>query len=145
MHEVTFARSGGMPSVARFDGALRLVVVGGADPLHGLRQFTVPMRERHESVLRASLPRHLQLYSALLPICDGAGTRGPWDEGKAAALLDPVLLGTRDEVDALFARIRWDRRLLLAHGASPSLLGRGRVVEATMSATEHPDWSRVAR
>ncbi|MEV4774185.1 DUF6357 family protein [Microbacterium sp. LTA6] len=145
MREVVFTRSNWMPSVVTVDGVLRLVVVGGADALHGPREFTVPISEECGGVLRDSLARHLLLHSALLPLCDAAGIRRPWDEGAAAALLVPVLLGTHDEVDALFARIRWNRRLLLAHGASLSLLDQGRVVEATMSAKERADWSRVPR
>lgn len=145
MREVVFTRSNWMPSVVMLDGVLRLEVLGGADALHDAREFTVPIGEEHGRVVRDSLPRHLQLHSALLPLCYAAGTRRPWDEGAAAGLLDPVLLGTREEVDALFARIRWDRRLLLAHGASVSLLDRGRVVEATLSAKERADWSRVPR
>lgn len=145
MREFVFTRSNWMPSVMMLDGVLRLLVIGGADALHDPREFTVPISEEHGRVLRDSLPRHLQLHCALLPLCYDAGTRRPWDEGAAAALLDPVRLGTPDEVDALFARIRWDRRLILAHGASRSLLGRGRVAEATQSATESADWSRVPR
>lgn len=145
MREVVFTRSNWMPAVVRFEGALRLEVVGGADALHDPREFSVPIREEHRQVLQESLPRHLLLHSALLPLCYAAGTRGPWDEEAATALLDPVLLGTDEEVDRLFARIRGDRRLLIVHGANPSLLARGRVVDATRSVSERADWSRVPR
>lgn len=145
MREVVFTRLNWMPSVVMVEGALLLEVVGGADALHDPREFTVPIREEHQGVLQESLPRHLLLHSALLPLCYAAGTRGPWDEEAAAALLDPVLLGTDDEVDTLFARIRGDRRLLIAHGANPSLLDRGRVIDATRSVRDRADWSRVPR
>ncbi|MFD6069832.1 DUF6357 family protein [Amycolatopsis lurida] len=37
------------------------------------------------------------LWSAILPLCEAAGIRGPLDESAAVALLDPILLGEPDD------------------------------------------------
>lgn len=126
MGETILDRGTWMPTVESRDGALQLTVIGGSDALHDPRSFSVPIRVEHVEVMRDSLSRHLQLYSVLLPICYAAGTRNPWDETAAAALLDRILFGSRDEVDALFARTRWNRRILLAHGADTGLVDQGR-------------------
>lgn len=146
MSEVVFARENGwMPRVIRQDGALRLDIVGGAGPLHDPREFSIPVSEAHLEGIRDDLTRHLLLWSAILPLCDAAGTRGPLDEHAAVALLDPILLGTPVEVETLFRTIRWDKRQLVAHGADVARLERGDVVTATRSATVTSDWDRVKR
>jgi hypothetical protein len=79
----------------------------------------------------------------MLPLCDAAGIRGPWDDGAAAALLDPVLLGTPQEVDAALREVRVDRRALIAHHASLTALDRRDYVEAMRAGTVAADWARV--
>lgn len=143
MTTVRFTRDTWMPQVVEVDGALRLDVVGGADGNHDPREFTVPLREDHLEVLRTSLPRHLLLYAAMLPLCDAAGTRGDWDEQAAAALLDPVLHGTPAQVDAALRAVRVNHRTLVAHGASIPELDRRQYVDAVESATASTDWARV--
>ncbi|NYV74969.1 hypothetical protein HW445_11700 [Streptomyces sp. UH6] len=145
MSEVVFTRQNWFPRAVREDGDLLLEVVGGADALHDPRTFTVPVVEEHVTALRNSLSRHLLLYSAFLPLCHAAGSSGPLDERAAAALLDAVLFGSQEEVDALFGRIRWDRPCLIAHGASVKLLARGKVFAAAQSATPTSNWDRVRR
>lgn len=81
-----------MPSVITEGGSLLLDVIGGADALHDFRRFTVPLREDHLDALRSSLRRRLLLHAALLPLCDDAGIRGPWDE--RAALLSAGASGS---------------------------------------------------
>jgi len=131
--------------VLEIDGTLLLEVVGGADALHDPRSFTVPIREAHLDALRESLRRHVLLRGVLLPLCDAAGIGGPWDEGAAAALLDPVLLGAPTEVDIALRQGRVDRRVLIAHHASMTLLKQRRYYEAMQSATATTDWARVRR
>lgn len=146
MHEVEFAREDGwMPRVLRQDGGLVLGVVGGAGPLHDPREFGIPIGEAHLAVLRADLARHLILWSALMPLCDAAGTGGPIDDAAATALIDAILLGSPGEVDALLSSVRWDRRVLVAPGANTDLLDRGRVVAALRKATETADRDRAER
>ncbi|GAA3763860.1 DUF6357 family protein [Micromonospora maritima] len=142
--DVVFTRgSGWMPTVIREDGELRLMLAAGADANHEPRTFTFPIGEAHLAVIREDLARHLLLWSAVLPLCDAAGTRGRLDEDAAVALLDPVLLSAPADVDALFRRIRWDRSRLVAHGADIALLERGRVCEAMRTATEVPNEKRA--
>ncbi|MFI6822113.1 DUF6357 family protein [Micromonospora sp. NPDC050187] len=144
MTEIVFTRSSGwIPSVIREDGELKLMLAAGADANHEPRTFTFPIGEAHLAVIREDLPRHLLLWSAVLPLCDAAGTRGWLDENAAVALLDPVLLSSPVDVNALFRRIRWDRSRLVAHGADIDLLERGQVCEAMRAATEGPDEKRV--
>jgi hypothetical protein len=145
MPTTVFSRDTWMPSVIEEDGVLLLEVVGGADALHDPRVFTVPLREEHLRVLRDSLRRHVLLQGALLPLCYAAGIRGDWDEEAAASLLDPVLLGTPQEVDDALRGVRVDRRTLIAHRASIPLLDRRRYYEAAQSATETTDWARVRK
>ncbi|MFT4233052.1 MAG: DUF6357 family protein [Leucobacter sp.] len=141
---VEFARaSGWIPRVLRRDGRLVLEVIGGADALHDPRTFVLPIGERHLAALRGSLPKHLTLWSALIPLCREAGTRDPLDARAAEELLDPVLLAPADEVDELLAGIAWDRALLVAHGADIELLDRGRIIEALACAGEQANWSRA--
>ncbi|MFI0793721.1 DUF6357 family protein [Micromonospora rubida] len=138
MREIVFTRSssGWIPNVIREDGELKLMLAAGADANHEPRTFTFPIGEAHLAVIREDLARHLLLWSAVLPLCDAAGTRGWLDENAAVALLDPVVLSSPADVDALFRRIRWDRSRLVAHGANIDLLERGRVCEAMRAATE---------
>ncbi|MFJ3590698.1 DUF6357 family protein [Streptomyces sp. NPDC090231] len=144
MREIVFTRqSGWIPNVIREDGELKLMLGAGADANHEPRTFTFPIGEAHLAVIQEDLARHLLLWSAVLPLCDAAGTRGRLDEKAAVTLLDPVLLSTPADVDALFRRIRWDRSRLIAHGADIELLGRGQVCAAMRAATETPNEKRA--
>ncbi|MFD6414852.1 DUF6357 family protein [Streptomyces sp. NPDC060194] len=144
MTETVFSRgSGWIPTVVREDGELRLMLGAGADANHDPRTFTLPLEAVHLAAIRDDLTRHLLLWSALLPLCDAAGTRGPLDEDAAVALLDPVLLAPAPDVDALFGRIPWDRSRLVAHGADIRLLERGELCAALRSATETPNAQRA--
>ncbi|PZF98622.1 CchlT [Micromonospora endophytica] len=129
----------------REDGELKLMLAAGADANHEPRVFTVPISEAHLAVIREDLARHLLLWSAILPLCDAAGTRGGLDENAAVALLDPILLSSPADVDTLFRRIPWDRSRLVAHGADLDLLERGQVCEAMRAATEGADEKRAEK
>ncbi|MFD3920545.1 DUF6357 family protein [Streptomyces sp. NPDC058595] len=143
MRDIVFRReSGWIPNVVREDGELKLVLGAGADANHEPRTFTFSIGEAHLAVIREDLARHLLLWSAVLPLCDDAGTRGRLDENAAGALLDPILLSTPEDVDALFRRIRWDKGRLIAHGADIDLLERGQVCAAMRAATETSDERR---
>ncbi|KIX76921.1 CchlT, partial [Streptomyces sp. MBRL 10] len=144
--EVVFTRGiGWIPNVIREDGELKLMLGAGADANHDPRTFTFPIGEAHLAVIRTDLARHLLLWSAVLPLCDDAGTRGPLDEDAAVALLDPILLSPPADVDSFFRHTRWDRSRLVAHGADTGLLGRGRILAAMRSATETSDGKRARR
>ncbi|MEV4940690.1 DUF6357 family protein [Streptomyces zaomyceticus] len=144
MRDIVFARySGWIPSVIREDGELKLMLGAGADANHDPRTFTFPVGEDHLGVIQEDLARHLLLWSAVLPLCDAAGTRGRLDEDAAVALLDPILLAAPADVDTLFQRIPWDRSRLVAHGADIGLLERGRVCAAMRTATETPNEKRA--
>ncbi|MGW6005979.1 DUF6357 family protein [Oerskovia enterophila] len=144
MSDVVFTRaSGWIPTVIRENGDLRLRLAARADANHDPRTFTFPIGEAHLAVVREDLARHLLLWSAVLPLCDAAGTRGRLDEDAAVALLDPVLLSPSVDVDALFERIPWDRSRLVAHGADIDLLERGQVCASMRAATETPDGRRA--
>ncbi|MFI5642510.1 DUF6357 family protein [Streptomyces goshikiensis] len=156
MRDIVFTRqSGWIPSVVREDGELKLMLGAGADANHEPRTFTFSISEAHLAVIREDLARHLLLWSAVLPLCDAAGTRGRLDESAAVALLDPILLAAPADVDALFRRIPWDKGRLIAHGADIGLLERGRICAAMRTATEtsngqraqeyHADRRRAAR
>ncbi|QNP61674.1 DUF6357 family protein [Streptomyces genisteinicus] len=146
MRDTVFTRrSGWIPNVVSEDGVLKLMLGAGADANHEPRTFTFPITEAHLAVIREDLARHLLLWSAVLPLCDDAGTRGALDEGAAVALLDPVLLSPPADVDALFGGIRWDRSRLVAHGARIELLDRGQVCAAMQAATETPDQQRAQK
>jgi len=145
MATTVFSRGTWMPRAIEEDGALRLEVVGGADALHDPRLFTVPLREEHLTALRDSLRRHVLLQAVLLPLCYEAGIRGDWDEQAAAALLDPILLSSPEEVDATMRGLHVDRRSLVAHRASIPLLTRRRYFDAAQSVTESTDWARVRK
>ncbi|MFF3721226.1 DUF6357 family protein [Streptomyces erythrochromogenes] len=144
MRDIVFTRrSGWIPNVIREDGELKLMLGAGADANHDPRTFTFPIGEAHLAVIREDLARHLLLWAAVLPLCDAAGTAGRLDEDAAVALLDPVLLSSPADVDALFRRIRWDRSRLIAHGADIGLLQRGQVCAAMRAATETPNEKRA--
>ncbi|WP_432006932.1 DUF6357 family protein [Streptomyces parvus] len=144
MRDIVFTRrSGWIPNVIREDGGLKLMLGAGADANHEPRTFTFPIGEAHLAVIQEDLARHLLLWSAVLPLCDAAGTRGELDENAAVALLDPVLLAAPADVDALFRRIAWDRGRLIAHGADIGLLERGQVCAAMRTATEASDGKRA--
>ncbi|MGW7431661.1 DUF6357 family protein [Streptomyces sp. NPDC054861] len=144
MRDVVFTRrSGWIPNVIREDGELKLMLGAGADANHEPRTFTFPISEAHLRVIREDLARHLLLWSAVLPLCDAAGTRGRLDENAAVALLDPILLAAPADVDALFRRIGWDRSRLVAHGADIALLERGQVCAAMRTATETSEGKRA--
>ncbi|MGW6857542.1 DUF6357 family protein [Streptomyces xanthophaeus] len=144
MKDIVFTRqSGWIPTVIREDGELKLMLGAGADANHEPRTFTFLISEAHLAVIWEDLARHLLLWSAVLPLCDAAGTRGRLDEDAAVALLDPILLGAPADVDALFQRIRWDRSRLIAHGADIGLLERGRVCAAMRAATETSNEKRA--
>ncbi|MGW1813784.1 DUF6357 family protein [Streptomyces sp. NPDC002125] len=146
MRDIVFTRrSGWIPNVIREDGELKLMLGAGADANHEPRTFTFPIRDAHLAVIQEDLGRHLLLWSAVLPLCDAAGTRGRLDENAAAALLDPVLLSAPADVDALFRRIPWDRSRLIAHGADIDLLERGQVCAAMRAATETSDGKRAQK
>ncbi|MFD0306720.1 DUF6357 family protein [Streptomyces sp. NPDC127119] len=144
MSDIVFTRaSGWIPSVIREDGELKLSLGAGADANHEPRTFTFSIGEAHLAVIQEDLARHLLLWSAVLPLCDAAGTRGRLDENAAAALLDPILLAEPADVDALFQHIRWDRSRLIAHGADIGLLERGQVYAAMRAATETSNGKRA--
>ncbi|MEW1756856.1 DUF6357 family protein [Streptomyces cyaneofuscatus] len=144
MSDIVFTRrSGWIPNVIREDGELKLMLGAGADANHDPRTFTFPIGEAHLAVIQEDLARHLLLWSAVLPLCDAAGTRGSLDENAAVALLDPILLSAPADVDALFRRIPWDRGRLIAHGAGIDLLERGQVCAALRTATETSDGKRA--
>ncbi|MDQ0988604.1 DUF6357 family protein [Streptomyces sp. V2I9] len=144
MRDIVFTRrSGWIPNVVREDGELKLMLAAGADANHDPRTFTFPIGEAHREVIQEDLARHLLLWSAVLPLCDAAGSRGRLDENAATALLDPILLAAPADVDALFRSIRWDRGRLVAHGADTDLLDRGQVCAAMSTATETADVRRA--
>ncbi|WP_327121063.1 DUF6357 family protein [Streptomyces sp. NBC_01341] len=144
MRDIVFTRrSGWIPNVIREDGELKLMLGAGADANHAPRTFMFSIEEAHLAVIREDLARHLLLWSAVLPLCDAAGTRGRLDEGAAVALLDPILLSSRADVDALFRRVPWDRGRLIAHGADIDLLERGQVCAAMGTATETSNGKRA--
>lgn len=144
MKDIVFTRrSGWIPNVIREAGELKLMLGAGADANHEPRTFTFSIGEAHLAVIRQDLARHLLLWSAVLPLCDAAGTRDRLDENAAVALLDPILLSSPADVDALFQRIRWDRGRLIAHGADIDLLERGQVCAAMGAATETSNVKRA--
>ncbi|MER5895710.1 DUF6357 family protein [Streptomyces sp. NPDC001876] len=144
MSDIVFTRrSGWIPNVIREAGELKLMLGAGADANHEPRTFTFSIEEAHLAVIREDLARHLLLWSAVLPLCDAAGTRGRLDENAAVALLDPILLSAPADVDALFQRIQWDRGRLIAHGADIKLLERGQVCAAMGAATETSNGKRA--
>lgn len=144
MRDIIFTRrSGWIPNVIREDGELKLMLGAGADANHSPRTFTFSIGEAHLAVIQEDLARHLLLWSAVLPLCDAAGTRGRLDENAAVALLDPILLAAPADVDAFFQRIPWDKGRLIAHGADIDLLERGQVCAAMRAATETSDGKRA--
>ncbi|MFD5203288.1 DUF6357 family protein [Streptomyces sp. NPDC058375] len=146
MRDIVFTRrSGWIPNVIREDGELRMMLGAGADANHEPRTFTFPIEESHLAVIQGDLARHLLLWSAVLPLCDAAGSRGRLDEDAAVALLDPILLSAPADVDELFRRIHWDKGRLIAHGADIGLLEGGQVCAAMRAATETSDGKRAQK
>ncbi|RSN05192.1 hypothetical protein DMC63_38765 [Streptomyces sp. WAC 05977] len=144
MSEILFIRENPwMPRVIRTNDELRLELDAGANANHDPRRFDFPVSEAHLEVVRDDLTRHLLLWSAILPLCEAAGIRGPLDEPAAVALLDPILFGAPSDVESLFRDIRWDERRLVAQGADVELLERGRLFEALRSASAWSDWPLV--
>ncbi|MFJ4772639.1 DUF6357 family protein [Streptomyces uncialis] len=144
MRDIVFTRqSGWIPQVISEDGELKLMLGAGADANHDPRTFTFPIGEAHLAVIQEDLARHLLLWSAVLPLCDAAGTRGRLDEDAAVALLDPILLSAPADVDTFFRSVPWDRGRLVAHGADIGLLKRGQVCAAMRTATQTPNGKRA--
>jgi|GEM_PF-2027220 len=142
--EVVFSRENGwIPKVIRKDGALYLMLGGGADANHDARTFFIPISKAHLDGIKSDFTRHMLLWSALLPLCDEAGTHGPLNESAAVALLDPILFGSKADVEALFKEIKWDKRRLIAQGATIELLERGDIFTALKSAGTSSDWNLV--
>lgn len=142
MADVVFTRGGWIPKVVWASDGLRIELGAGADALHSPRTFSFPITEAHLEVVRSDLARHLLLWVAVLPLCDAAGIDGPLDEAAAVALLDPVLLGTPDEVDAFLRDVHVELVTLVRHGADVALLERGELLSSLHSATERPDHQR---
>lgn len=146
MDEIAFSRESSLlPFVTRHEHKLLLHVVGGADALHQPREFSFPIGDAHLAVISSSLTRHLLLYCALTPLADKAGRDGALDEEAAVALLDPILLSADGDVDRIFWKTPWDKRLLLAHGANFRLLKRIQLVAALRHARVQTDWSKVIK
>lgn len=143
MAATVFSRGAWMPRTVEEDGALLLEVLGGTDALHDPRGFRVPLHEEHLTALRDSLRRHVLLQA--VPLCYEAGNREDWDEQAATSVLDPILLGSQEEVDSTMRGLRVDRRSLVAHRASLPLLARCRYFDAAQSVTEPTDWARVRK
>ncbi len=138
--EVVYTRKlGWMPYVIRQNDALYLEFGAGADANHEPRTFHVPITEAHLEVIRSDFKRHLLLQTAIVPLADAAGTSGPIDESAAVALLDPILLGSEQEVEALFKDIEWHDGNLIAHHANPALLKQGQIFAAMESITLESD------
>lgn len=140
---VVFSRDPWMPTAFRDNGELRLRIVGGADANHDPREFSIPLSEAQLDVIQRDLARHLLLWSAFLPLTYDAGINGPLNERAATALLDPILFGAPRDIDALFRRVPWDKRQLVAQGADIPLLERGKVMDAVLPATQYSDWNRL--
>ncbi|MGH7218636.1 MAG: DUF6357 family protein [Candidatus Microsaccharimonas sp.] len=143
--EVVFRReSGWIPQVVRKDDALYLMLGAGADANHEPRTFMFPISKAHLEVIKEDFVRHLLLWSAILPLCDAAGTRDLLDEDAAVALLDPILFGAEAEVEALFKEIPWQKGQLIARHADIALLERGELFAAMKTVTSESDWNLTA-
>lgn len=145
MDETVFARHGWIPRVVRADDGLRLELGAGADALHQPRTFSFPIAEVHLDVIRRDLTRHLLLWAAVLPLCQAAGVGRPLDEDAAVALLDPILLGTQDEVEAFIRDVRGYDAILVGYGADIRLLQRGQIFASMHSATEESNAALVKK
>lgn len=143
MNETVFARHGWIPNVVRDDDGLKIELGAGADALHQPRTFSFPISEAHLDVIRNDLTRHVLLWAAVLPLCQAAGTRGPLDEDAAVALLNPILFGSRDEVEVFVRDIPGYKAILVGYGADIHLLERGQIFDSMHSATEESDAERV--
>ncbi|GIF98906.1 hypothetical protein Cci01nite_40000 [Catellatospora citrea] len=139
MRDIVFTRSSGwIPNVIREDGELKLMLGAGADANHEPRTFTFPIGQAHLAVIREDLARHLLLWSAVLPLCDAAGTRGRLDENAAVALLDPILLSSPADVDALFGTS-------VGTGAGSSPMGPTPVCSSAVRSARRCAWRRRGR
>lgn len=129
-----------MPFVVQRDGMLFLELGAGATANHDPRTFTIPITEEHLEVIKEDFVRHMLLWSAILPLCDAAGTTGPIDEAAAVALCDAILFGTEANIEALFKEIKWYDGQLIAHHADPTLLEKGEIFAAVKTLTPESDW-----
>lgn len=145
MDEVVFTRPGWIPGVVRADGELRLRLGAGADALHQPRTFSFPISDAHLEVIRDDLTRHVLLWAAVLPLCSAAGTNRPLDEDAAVALVDPILLGTEDEVESFIRDVPGHDAMLVGYGADIKLLQRGQVFASMHSATEESNAELVKK
>lgn len=143
--EVVFSRQNGwIPQVIRENGALYVELGAGATANHEPRTFSFPITEAHLEVIKSDLKRHLLVWSAILPLCDAAGTKGPLDEEAAVALLDPILFGSESEVEAFMKTIKWYNGQLISRHANPELLDNGEIFAALETITEASDPSLAA-
>lgn len=131
------------PEVVQENGQQRIVLVGGASANHDMRRFTYPITDEQLERLQADASRRRLLWSALLPLCDMAGTNGPLDEDRASELTQAILFGSVADIEQLFKEITWDLRWLLAHGARLSMLERGKLLTAVQSSTDTAHWGVV--
>lgn len=145
MRETVFARYGWIPNVVRDDDGLKIELGAGADALHQPRTFSFPISEAHLEVIKNDLTRHVLLWAAILPLCNAAGIGRPLDEEAAVALLDPILLGSRDEVESFMREIPGYKAMLVGYGADIQLLERGQIFDSMHSATEESDSERVKK
>lgn len=138
--EVIYTRKlGWMPFVVCKNNALFLELGAGADANHEPRTFDIPITEAHLEVIKNDFVRHMLLWSAILPLCDAAGTNDPIDEAAATNLCDAILLGTEADIEALFKEIKWFNNHLIAHHADPSLLDKGEIFAATKTLSTESD------
>lgn len=145
MNETVFSRHGWIPNVVRDDDGLKIELGAGADALHQPRTFSFPISEAHLEVIRNDLTRHILLWAAVLPLCDAAGIGRPLDEEAAVALLDPILFGSRDDVESFMREIPGYKAMLVGYGADIQLLERGQIFDSMHSATEESDAGRVKK
>lgn len=142
--ELVFSRENGwIPQVIRIDGSLYLAFGAGADANHDPRPFKFPITDAHLEVIKNDLTRHFLLWSAILPLCDDAGTDRQLNDEAAIALLDPILFGTETEVEAFLKEIAWQKETLIAHHADTKLLLDGKLFDALKTVTQQADWSIV--
>lgn len=144
-HDIVFSRkSGWIPNVIRKNGYLYLELGAGADANHEPRTFAFPITEAHLEVIKQSLPRHLLLWAAVLPICEAAGTSNPFSDEAAGALLDPILFGSEESVESLFKENNWSTQFLIGHHAYAPLLEEGKLFAAMKDVTTASDQTLMA-
>ncbi|MES2631002.1 MAG: DUF6357 family protein [Patescibacteria group bacterium] len=138
--DVVFSRKNGwMPQVVRKDDDLYIELGAGATANHEPRTFSFPVSQNQLEVIKNDFNRHLLLWSAILPLCDAAGTEGPLDEDAAKALLDPILLGSEHEVEVLLNSTTYNKVQLVTYHANPTLLEKGEIFAAMQTVTQEPD------